>query len=262
MGFPKDYAKAMKNKFGYQVVWPPNTLLEIGDYGTVSGSKNLGGAFTKLGNIKDKFGIDPEIDRGAVSTVETLQSEGVTIADVTGSGSGVVDGVKIDVEVKVSFEKKNSMVYHGSDVTPLSVRHLGDLGEKLAKLLKAGDWQKDWLVVTDVHETNGLTVLLSQSSNTSLTMAGGAGFGPGNLAKASANVPITNNNSAIANYMSPGRTTPLIRARAVKKAGISLRNLAAGDLMLNTGDIKALSDDHELEVVDFEYCDLDNISGD
>ncbi len=259
MGFPKDYAIQMQKKFGYQVVWPPNTLLEIGDFGVVPGGKHGGRAFTKLGNIKDKFGITAETETGALSPVETLQSEGVSIVNVSGGGGGTANGVNFEVQLDVKFEKKNSMVYNGSDMTPISVKNLYDFGQQLAQLLKDGKWEKNWVVVTDVHQTMGLTVLLSQSSNTSVTLGGNAGLTSGNIAKASANVQIVNSSAAIANYMSAERTTPLLKARAVKKGGIQMQMLEANSVLRPSGDIIPLQDDLEMEVVDFDYCDLDKV---
>ncbi|WP_299614320.1 hypothetical protein [uncultured Tateyamaria sp.] len=259
MGFPADYAKAMEKQFGFQVMWPPNRTVKIGDYGTIHGGKGKGGAFTKLGNIARDFDIPFETENSARVEVESLQSDGVSIVNATADGGGKVEGVDFAVQLSVNFEKKNSMVYNGSGMMVRSMTNIGSIGTKLAQKLAAGTWKKNYLVVTDVHETEGMTVLLCQTKNTQVTLGGSAALSTGNIGKASANVEVISNKSAVANYIASTPTTPLLKARAINKHGMKLQTdmLDSGAqaginaVLLDTGDT--------FEEVLFDYCDLEHL---
>ncbi|GAA3873483.1 hypothetical protein [Celeribacter arenosi] len=257
MGFPRDYAKAMEKQFGYQVVWPPTAPLKLGDFGIVKRSKSPDGyAFDRMGNITDKFKIKFKTLSGAKAGVEKLESAGVSITKA--SGGGAKDG--IEVEVSVGFEKKNSMVYHGSDMTILTIDDMLGVGKKLGALLKKGSWDKKWVVVTSVHETRGLTVLLSGAKKTTLGLGGTAELLPGNLAKASAKAQVTAQNASVATYLSTGICTPLLQARVVRKKGFrafSTEEDPNALVSVQDTDVLALDDDDEFAPVTFNYCDIE-----
>ncbi|WP_299206405.1 hypothetical protein [uncultured Tateyamaria sp.] len=259
MGFPADYAKAMEKQFGFQVMWPPNRLVQIGDYGTIHGGKGKGGAFTKLGNIARDFNLAFETETSARVEVESLQSDGVSIVNATADGGGKVDGVDFAVQLSVHFEKKNSMVYNGSGMVLRSMKDIGSIGTQLARKLASGDWKKNYLVVTDVHETEGMTVLLCQTKNTQVTLGGSASLTTGDIGKASANVEVISNQSSIAHYIASTPTTPLLKARAVNKKGLKLQNdMLTNGALAGTNAIP-LEDGDTFEEVLFDYCDLDHL---
>lgn len=258
MGFPRDYARAMEGKFGYQVAWPPTASLKLGDYGTVRRSKfRDDDAFDRLGNVAD-FGLGFDVREGGLTPVESLQSDGVSIVEVTGEAKKS----KMAVQVDVSFGSTNSMVYNGSDVRIIEVENQTKLGRELAGLLAEGRWDERWVVVTSLHETNGLTVLLSSARNTTVSIGGSAELSPGNLAKASANVKVESTSNSVANYVSHARTTPLLKARIVRARGFGARESvdSADPLVLFPGqDVLQADDEHDFETVTFDYCDLDEL---
>lgn len=261
MGIPVDYAKAMEKQFGFQVMWPPNKSVSVGDYGTINGDKKKGNSFTVLGNIKNDLKINFDTEASPRVDVETLQSDGVSIVNATADGGGKVDGVNFAVQLKVSFEKKNSMVYNGSGMVLRSMKNIGAVGKQLAGKLKSGEWQKNYLVVTDVHETEGMTVLISQTKDSSVTLGGSASLTTGNIGKASANVQVISNQSSVANYIASVPTTPLLKARAINKKGFKLHSDMVTSGALSGTDAIDLGDGDTFEEVLFDYCDLDHLPG-
>lgn len=250
MGFPKDYAKAMDKAFSYQVVWPPNAPVALGDYGTVNKSKKGGRSFERLGSIRD-LGVKFSPNDGPVMDVETLQSDGISIGTVTGAGKKS----DLAVEFEIGFKKKNSMIYNGSDMYISEIKNLKAVGDALAQLYKERKWKGNWLVVTNLHVTNGLTVLLCDQKGTSVRLGGTADLKAGNLAKASGQAQLVTQSSSVAQYISHGRTTPLLKARKIGRKGFKAE---IDDVVtLPRTDVLSLDDDMEFETVNFDYCDFD-----
>jgi hypothetical protein len=120
-------------------------------------------------------------------------------------------------------------------------------------------WDSKWVWVTDIHATNGLTVLLSSEKDASISLRGSADLSVGNLAKISAAVSVISKSKQIEDYIVQGQATPLLKARRVTKKGIvTMKAIDDGPAMvLSDGDLIDLGGDEELAEVTFDYCDLD-----
>jgi hypothetical protein len=218
MSAPSFYQKQMKDKFGCDVVWPPNYRVELGDYGKFTRRtwRTRAKPFQKLGNIRDDEDLQVPFQAarpGPKMNMETLVSEHVTIAAVeagvdpeTKVGLAKVAGT--EVGVRISFARNKSVVYHGSDV---QIHEIAEL-QKLAENISAHEcWDPNWFVVTRIHETQGLTVILSYTNKGfDIEIRGNADLTPGNLARAAASIHVATNRSGKTNYISSGACTPLM----------------------------------------------------
>ena len=242
---------------GKRPAMPPNQALKLGDFGTIKGGKK-GIPFDRLGNVST-LGITFKERKGAVADVETLESAGVTTAQMTGSAKKST----AEVEIAVGFSKKHTMIYHGSGMHVAEVEDQLALGKSLAALLKKKNWKKNWVVVTALHVTQGATILLAQESSSDIRLTGKAEFSTGNLANASADVAVYQSSKGIVSYVQKN-ATPLLKARVVQKTGFKtfaadpdnalIIPLAADALALDARD----EEDAPLEFVGvtFDYCDV------
>lgn len=258
MGFPKDYAKAMYSEFNHQVIWPPNRSVKLGDYGTVSRTKKDGKSFDRLGNVaslKDKDGkkVTFDVRKGNKAKVQKYESKGVSKADV----SGDYKGAGYDVAVKIGFSKKNTMLYHASNVVLHEIKDMTGFGKQLAKLRKQKRFDRHWFVVTKVHVAEGATILLSREKSTSATLAGNAKLTIGDLGNAQAEAKFVAQNSGLVDYRME-HCTPLLEARKVGRKGLKLAEEGDEGPVLTTGiDLLDVDPEFTFGAVEFDYCDID-----
>ena len=157
----QNYVKEIKKSLGYFATWLPGTPLELGDIGVFRNN-----IFTKIGNVRDEgieFSIEPDYSAadiehhstGAVSI--TTKASGKTISD---SNLG-----KVDAGISVEFSKENAVVFKANKTTSPCIENQIELGKKIIKLYKAGKWDKDWAVVTELVHAESSTILISSSKN-------------------------------------------------------------------------------------------------
>jgi MORN repeat len=217
---PMMYARKMKNKYGFDVLFPPTSSVELGDYGRISQSGTLYGStpspFVRLGNIRTDFGIQFGIPRlKETKTVENLSSTRLSITSASAAGSGGDALAGAGLRIDITFSKKGSVFYHGSEMRLLEIAELGQLE---AALLGLEGWDCGWAVVIEVHENTGVVVLLSDMKGSKVQLSGNAFLTSNNLARADANVKVIQNDSGAAEYISSGMCTPIVKvAKLIKK---------------------------------------------
>lgn len=258
MGFPNDYAKKMRKQFGFEVVWPPNYKLQLGDYGEITGKKGKAIPFKRHGNIAS-FGIKFGVRSGSPMS-EKLGNEAISIMGVKADAKTTGKAVELDV----TFESSSTVLFEADGMVNSEIADLRAVGAALAKVMKQGKWDKHYVLVTSMQTAQTMTLVMSSQKNRTMRLAGNAELSAGDLANASAEISLAQKESGIAEYgICTGPYTPLFQARALSKKGVLQADAAFGDFMVLTSDVIEVQppadandpDVYEMRRVTFNYCD-------
>ena len=212
MSLAKKYARELNHKFNLLATWMPNRSLSLGDYGYLKNSE-----FQYQGNLKD-LGVElTDIRTGTPSDLSMTSGKSVTISHKI-AGSGSVPGSSLgatDVGLTVQFEKKKGVAFRANGAQSHSLTNLPAI---LDQLLKHPDWNRDWVVITEVISAESATVLISEEGGTTVDLKAATDVGDKNLNIANAELGFQVNVQGNLGFemVSQGATTPLFRANQVR----------------------------------------------
>ncbi|MGV8915834.1 MAG: hypothetical protein ACOH1X_10355 [Kaistella sp.] len=161
------YTKEMYKKFGYHATWLPGVNLQLGDIGTMDN-----GVFTRNGNIK-KQGISFEIREDKTRTTLEYYSQGGVSVSQKLSGKAAPPGSvfgDIDAGIIVEFLKDKAVLFKANNTSSPSIEDAIALGKEVLKRYEAGEWNKNYVIITEILEAETLTVLISNQANTKVEL--------------------------------------------------------------------------------------------
>lgn len=167
----KQYTKEMLKRFGYYATWNPGLSLKLGDIGVLKGS-----IFTKISDLESKM-ITFEIVKDNTKTTLEHNSQGSATlttkasASVAPSGSVLADA---DVGIIIDFAKENSTLFKAANTVTPTIKDTIRLGETILKLFKDGTWNKDWVIITELVESESATIIISNKSNSKIELKANA----------------------------------------------------------------------------------------
>lgn len=150
----KHYYKEFRRAFPFYHPNPiPLPLVAVGDYGRL-----VGGLFEKKANLRD-LDINFVESGGALNREISFEEACDNTFAVNGEvrADSVVDG-----SMSFSFRDKNAFYFHSVIKSNVEITRLDKIENKLLDLLKAGSWKANYVLVTEVW----------QSQNTVLALAG------------------------------------------------------------------------------------------
>lgn len=157
----RKYTRELKRQFGYLATWLPSTPLALGDIGVLRRNE-----FTKISNLSD-FDIDFEIEADETKSDIEHSSKGAVSITTKASGSVAPQGSvlgQVDAGITVEFSKENAILFKANGTTSPSIKDQIKLGEEIINLYKAGKWDKDWAVITELVDADSATILISSSA--------------------------------------------------------------------------------------------------
>lgn len=166
---------------GYRGIWTPDAPLSVGDVGVLNGD-----IFQPQGSLST-LGIDfdPKPDP-AGGGIHWTSSTGVEIhVKMAGESSAAFHHVsRAEAGVGFRFKEAGKAVMHLVGVHQPRVDDILTLKEQILERFKNGDWDPHWVVMTQVARADQGTVLVSNSSESTVEIGGEVDFGPADLANA------------------------------------------------------------------------------
>lgn len=211
------YTNEMKKKFGYYATWNPGVPLSLGDVGTFKNN-----IFTKLSNLKDQsIGIDFETRPDPTKTTLEHNSKGSITVTTKLSGTVAPQGSvlsNLDAGIIVEFSKENSTLFKANNTTSPSIKDAIKLGNDIIKIYKAGKWNKEWVVITELVEAESATIIISNSSNSKIELKANANIESANFDIADAKFDFSTQFSRglETKIVSEERLTPLFKVMGMK----------------------------------------------
>jgi len=173
----KTYQKEMR-KFGYRATWEPNAPLEIGAVG-----KLHAGAFIPYTSL-EKLAIPIELlSSDGEGTLEHNTEGGVEFSTkLAGKISDVAEVLgDADAGIVIEFNKKNAVAFKANKTTNHQIKNLAEVEAAILKLYATGNWNKKYVVVTNIIKADSTTVFISRSAGSKIELKAEGNLSPGKI---------------------------------------------------------------------------------
>jgi hypothetical protein len=222
----KFYLSHMNAKTGYRATWDPGRPLQIGQVGKLDGS----GIFSVFSTL-EKEGIPIEVLSDESSgEMDYTSNESVNISVKLAGSAPAAGSVLTDVEAGFSFEFKSekAVVFQTSGHKTHQLVNLGEIEKLVLKKFNDGNWEKDWLIVTQLVAADTATIIISNSSNGKLELKAKAGAGTANLklTDASLGLTVAREQGSTLKYITQNGLTPLYRLMGIRHPLFGKKQLA------------------------------------
>jgi hypothetical protein len=162
MSIARLYTDELHDKFNYLAIWYPTMKLSLAEIGYFNNQR----IFVPAGKL-DEHDVDlTPVYSPAAADLTHYSASGV---DYRVKLKGKVDTFAPHIPraaagVGVRFQREAAIFLQLNDVTHERIGNQIALGRKMLELAKKGEWDKDWIVVTEVMRAKKFVVLVSKSS--------------------------------------------------------------------------------------------------
>lgn len=205
--------KNQKVLFG---VWEPGFPVKLGDFGVMTGN-----IFTQLGNISEiaelkNFTIKYRSDD--TKDTKFFTSERGVKYSLNPRASGVVNGIQANASIDVSFSAANAVFFNAAECVFEMIENKYELGQKLLEIHRQSNkkWRREFVVVTDCVVAKRSLILVSTSSDFSITLEADAKVPVIDLASGSLGLTIKSQNSSGYKLITEEGIIPLIGLSKIK----------------------------------------------
>jgi len=212
----KFYLAHMSAKTGYRAAWDPSRPHVIGQIGKLDQS----GVFNVFSNL-EKEGIPVEtLADPSTMEMDYTSHDSVSISVKLSGKAPQAGSVLTDAEAGFSFEFKNerSIVFQTSGHRTHQLTNLAEIERLIIQKFKDGNWDKNWLIITQLVEANTATIIISNSSNSSLELSAKASAGTTDLklTDASLGLTVAREKGSTLKYITQNGLTPLYRVMGIR----------------------------------------------
>jgi len=158
------YTETINKNFPYQFAnWEPGKPVRLGDYGYLKNN-----VFIYMGNIED-IGISFEIRKDKGLDNRKFKSSGINIKKINiGASANINSVVNVKAKLEISFTKENSVFFNAINCTTDMIRSKPKLGKDILNEYKNGEWNIDYVVITDIMKSEATTIVISEEKNSSI----------------------------------------------------------------------------------------------
>lgn len=246
----KFYLTHMNAKTQYRATWDPTKKLAIGYIG------KLNDGVLSIYSSLEKEGIPVEVaidDSGAA--MDYTSHDSVSITTKLAGAAPVAGSVLSDLDAgfTLEFKSEKSIVFQTSNHKVHQLVNLAEIERKVLDKYNNGNWDKDWVIVTELVEADAATIIISNSSNTTLDLKATANVGAGNisLTNASLGLAVAREKGSTLKYLTQSGLTPLYRVMGVKRPFL-------GSPSLGTKGVPAEADlKEEFRIQEFDERELE-----
>jgi hypothetical protein len=241
----KFYLSHMHDKTKYRATWDPTKQLKIGAIGKLD--QGVLSIYTSL----DKESIPVEISTGNPgAAMDYTSHENVTITTKL-SGSMPISGSVLeqgDAGFSFSFKSDNSIVFQTSNHTVHQLVNLAEIEHLVLEKYNSGNWDKDWVIITELIEADAATIIISNSSDGTLELkANNLGSnGAVKLTDISLGLSVVREKGSTLKYIAQNSLTPLYRVMGLKSAFLSSLSMST------RGSIESALFAERLELLEYD----------
>lgn len=211
----KQYVRDLYQHFNYYPTWFPGVPLKLGDIGVINKNE-----FTKISSLENEgipFKINPDTSKMDLDFV----SEGGVSITTKLSGSAKLPNsnlMEVDAGFSIDFKGKNATLFKLKGTLSPQISDKIALGEEVVKRYKKGDWNKDWVIVTELVQAESSTIIVSNSKDSKIELKANADLGTDKveITDASAQFSIAFDRDVSLKFITEENLTPLFKAMGVK----------------------------------------------
>ena len=203
-------AEIRRHLGGYHAAWLPDAALRLGDVGILQD-----GVFVRQGDLSH-FGVEfaarPD---SSPSRLDYTASDSVQVTfKASGETNAALPSLPVaQAGVGFAFQRAGEFALRAEEAFEPTIDDLFDLQRQLRVLLRRGDWQGDYLVVTGVVQTPVLTLLIAKSDGAKVELSVEGTLTPAvpALGKAGVTLGVAHQSGGVLR-LDPGKdVTPVVR---------------------------------------------------
>lgn len=211
----KKYTRELRQQFGYLATWLPGVPLALGDIGILKRN-----TFTKISNLSN-FDIDFKIEKDPTKSDLEYTSKGAVSITTKASGTVAPQGSvlgEVDAGITVEFSKDKAILFKANGTSSPIIEDQILLGRKILSLYKKGQWDKDWVVITELVQADSASILISSSSTGKIELKATGELKTANMdiADADLGLELSFSRDLSTKIIAENSLTPLFRAMQVK----------------------------------------------
>jgi hypothetical protein len=214
MSIWRKYLKEVRKEIGELGIWPPIDKVRIGSYGELREGK-----FHHIGHISD-LGWSYETHRDETPGDLFFSSTDKVEVVFKAAGNPPLAGSALsinDAGFGVTFHSEGGVLFKANGVVKEQIKNSAPIRAGVLSKFISGEWDKRYVVITEVHEASSIVVLVSKQRGVKadLKVSVGASVTP-DLAIADVEVLVTTGSEAIASWTANEGATPLVKAIGIR----------------------------------------------
>ena len=164
----RKYTTELYNQFRYYAAWLPGTPFRLGDVGILQGKEFI--RKTNLSDLGIPFDILEDTTRATIS--HTSSGSVSIVAKAAGTAPALGSTLtQAKAGISVSFTKENSVLVKALGTLNHSIKDQVALGKEILTRYDAKQWDKDFLVITELVVADSSTILISSSSESKIELS-------------------------------------------------------------------------------------------
>lgn len=188
MNIAKIYTDAVRQNLNpLYANWNPGEPRQLGDFGILRDNIYIHqGNISSLGIKKFKPRTDTRSDRKYFTT------QGGVSYKLNAQGSVNAGQVNANAGIDITFSKSDAVFFNAAECITSMIEDKSDVGDQIMALYKAGKWQREYVVITDIVKCGNALIAISAGNNASIEVqANTPGVKSIDLAKANVDFGIT-----------------------------------------------------------------------
>jgi len=253
----KLYLSHMNAQTKYRATWDPTKQLKIGYIGKLE--QGVLSIYSSL----DKEGIPLEVATDFSDAVMDYTSHDSVTITTKLSGSVPTVGslfAASDMGFVFRFKNKEGIVFQTNNHKVHQLVNLAAIEDMVLDKYKNGNWDKDWVIITELIEAGNATIIISNSSNGTLELKVNADTVTDKLSLTNASLALSviREEGSTLKYIAQDGLTPLYRVMGIQHP--FLRKLSFG---VKGSRAYSITQDHDLrlQILDFDERELDSNHG-
>ncbi|MET0400558.1 MAG: hypothetical protein ABW277_27455 [Longimicrobiaceae bacterium] len=211
----KQYTRELFDKFSYLATWLPGVPLRVGDVGIIRE-----GHFQRLSSLEN-LGFTFAVRQDHAAAQLDYASRGAVSVYFKAAGAIPPAGsvlAEASAGVVIRMNRENSVLFQALGASFPSIEDQLSLEHEIRRRHAAGEWNMDYLVVTEVLEARAATILIASSSDArvELSVRGNLGMGNVSIADLDAGFEIAHFRGMHTRIVASEGLTPLFRAKRLR----------------------------------------------
>lgn len=219
MAIHKIYISEIYRNLRYRASWLPGTPMGLGTVGPIE--DGIFRAVTDLPLLQIPFEETDDPEKKA--NIDFTSQTGVSMAF---KAAGEVDGrfaavAKAEAGALLEFSREGAVVLQLREVLLKRISDQARLSRSLMRAVAVSDgskqWQRDWVVITEVARAGSATIIISNSKKSRLELKASGTTAPTSLVDISANLSVAAESDVSTKVIAESGLTPLYRALRIKR---------------------------------------------
>jgi hypothetical protein len=167
MGAPNQFNDIIQKHLDVFAAWMPIVnKYTLGDYGIFAD-----GIFSKLGNIREDFGVTFTEGSGNEASIDFTSESARVIKLVGNTEVAVIPAGEVNASVQIEFQKEKSFLVKSPTITVTTIDNVNEVAKKLRA---TGKWDGQWKVIYQVYTALDAVIVSTIQAGTKLNFSGDA----------------------------------------------------------------------------------------